>query len=182
MTTCPFCGFENIEGTDQCEQCETPLTDLHLQEPATAVERGLLADRIQVLAPRTPIAVTSDTPVRDVLRQLVDQSIGCILVVDGSVLVGIFSERDALMKLNVDSAKLVDRPVSEFMTKSVETLENNAKIAFAVQRMDLGSFRHIPIVDQDGNPRGIISARDILRYLTERMTMSTTGRRESDQA
>ena len=46
----------------------------------------------------------------------------------------------------------------------------DAKIAFAVQRMDLGGYRHLPIVDREGQLSGIISVRDILEYLTERMS------------
>jgi CBS domain-containing protein len=46
----------------------------------------------------------------------------------------------------------------------------DAKIAFAVQRMDLGGFRHLPIVQQQGDLIGVISARDILQYLTDVMS------------
>ena len=42
MITCPFCGAENIEGADLCDECEHSLTDVGVREPATAVERGLL--------------------------------------------------------------------------------------------------------------------------------------------
>ncbi len=78
---------------------------------------------------------------------------------------GVFSERDALMKLNIDSATLADRPVREFMTLGPETLQTSDKIAFAIHRMDLGGYRHIPILDH-GAIIGIISIRDILDYLT----------------
>ena len=47
-------------------------------------------------------------PVGQVLKKMVDEAIGCVMVVDGGKLVGIFSERDALMKLNVDAPKLMD--------------------------------------------------------------------------
>lgn len=170
MTICPDCGHNNIEGADSCEQCEAPLSEMYLHEPATAVERGLLEDRVNVLEPNEPIAVSPDTPVGDVLSLLVKKSIGCVLVVDDGEMVGIFSERDALIKLGTQFTELENRPVSEFMTKKVQGLDQGAKVAFAVQRMDLGSYRHIPIVDEDGHPTGLISARDILRYLTERMT------------
>jgi CBS domain-containing protein len=39
--------------------------------------------------------------------------------------------------------------------------------------MDLGGFRHVPIVDGDGRAVGVISARDILRYLAEKMAVAT---------
>lgn len=170
MTTCPDCGYDNIEGAESCEQCEAPLSDMYLHEPATAVERGLLEDHIDVLEPKDPISVAPDAPVSDVLALMVEKGIGCVLVVDGGEMVGIFSERDALRKLNAQFAELGSHPVSEFMTNKVEGLARSAKVAFAVHRMDLGSYRHIPIVDEDGHPTGLISARDILNYLTERMT------------
>ena len=169
MMLCPLCGADNIEGSDACESCEQPLTEEHLAEPESAVERGLLHDHIPALSPRPPIVVSPDTPVGDVLRLLLDKKIGCVIVTEGSRVAGIFSERDALRKLGPEASTVADHPISEFMTSSVESLEDTAKIAFAVQRMDLGGFRHVPIVDATGTPTGIISARDVLRYLTDRI-------------
>ena len=169
MILCPDCGFENIEGSDECQQCGQSLTTLHLAEPATDVERSLLDDRVGVLNPKLPVAVTPETPVGEVLQQLVAQSIGCVIVVENEELVGIFSERDALQKLNVDFAALREHPVSEYMTSDPQTLAADSKVAFAVQRMDLGSYRHVPIVDNQGRPVGIVSVRDILRYLADKM-------------
>ena len=128
-----------------------------------------MRDRIERLWPKTPSTVTSSTTVGEVLRKMVSETIGCVMIVDEGKLVGIFSERDALMKVHTQIDELGDRPVSEFMTASVETLLPSAKIAFAVHRMDLGGYRHVPIVDENGVPTGMISVRDILSYLTERM-------------
>ena len=169
MTICPYCGGENIEGVDQCEECGQSLADMHLEGPLLQVEQSLLTDRIGLLDPKTPITVAADTPIGEVLRLMVDKSVGCLIVVDGKDPVGIFSERDALLKLNVDASRLSDRPVSEYMTTNPQTLEGTAKIAFAVQRMDLGGYRHLPIVGDEGQLTGIISVRDILRYLTEHL-------------
>lgn len=168
MTTCPSCGHQNIEGVDSCESCSESLTDLHLHEPATDVERSLLDDRISVLEPKSPITVSSNTPVRDVVVMLAERGIGSVLIVDEGKLVGIFSERDALLKLNTEANELGEKPISEFMTADPETLAANVKVAFAVQRMDLGGFRHVPIMAESGELDGVISVRDILSYLTER--------------
>ena len=54
------------------------------------------------------------------------------------------------------------------MTTSPKTLEATDKIAFALHRMDLGGFRHIPVVS-GGKPIGIISIREILRYISDRL-------------
>jgi CBS domain-containing protein len=59
------------------------------------------------------------------------------------------------------------------MTASPQTLDQDAKVAFAVQRMDLGGYRHIPIVDDEDRLVGTISVRDILAYLTEKMGRAT---------
>ncbi len=72
------------------------------------------------------------------------------------------------MKLNTDAPKLLNHPISQFMTSGPVTLETNDKIAYALHKMNLGGYRHIPILFQ-GKLAGVISIRDILRYLTERI-------------
>jgi len=169
MIICPFCSAENIAGVDECEECGQSLSDSHLDAPASEVEEHLLNDHIQVLKPKKPFAVAPDASVGEVLKLMVANGIGCVMVADGDKPVGIFSERDALLKLNTEASELSGRPVSEYMTANPETLEDSAKIAFAVQRMDLGGYRHVPIVSEDGDMQSIISVRDILRYLAEHM-------------
>jgi CBS domain-containing protein len=90
-----------------------------------------------------------------------------VMIVRESRIIGVFTERDAILKLHHRHLSLADQPVSEFMTPHPQTLDPHAKIAFAVQRMDVGSYRHIPIVDEQSRPTGIVSVRDILRYFHE---------------
>jgi CBS domain-containing protein len=175
MSVCPLCDFENIEGTDVCEECGQPLDDLHLPDPATAVERSLLKDRVRVLNPKTPIVVPPDMPVPDVLRILVDRRIGCVFVASGESLLGVFSERDAVLRLSRDPDDYAHRPISDFMTPNPQALRSDAKVAFAVRMMDLGGYRHVPLVDENQRATGVISVRDILRYLTEKMTESNSA-------
>ena len=169
MTHCPYCGSQNIEGTDDCTVCGQSLDDIHMAQPKSEVERSLLSDRISVLNPVRPISVAPMTPVGDVLRVMVEHGIGCVVVADNNLPVGIFSERDALRKINTEAPSLAARPVSEFMTAKPQTLVAEAKIAFAVQRMVQGGYRHLPIVGEKSELIGIISARDILRHLTDSM-------------
>jgi CBS domain-containing protein len=150
MIVCPYCDFENIPGEDVCEQCGHSLSSFHPPRLANAVERSLVRDRLNALEPRSPIVVEPCMPVRQVMRMMVDYKIGCVLVVVDSRVVGIFTERDALSKLNERATELGDHPVKEFMTSNPQTLDTTAKIAFAVQRMDLGGYRHVPIVDAQG--------------------------------
>jgi CBS domain-containing protein len=170
MIICPYCEQENLPGADECEHCGNSLSDLNLPVPATRLERSLLRDRIGVLTTMLPpLCVAPETSIRETLRLLNDRQASCVVVVDQGKLVGIFTERDALLKLGTEAAALGARPVSEFMTPHPQTLRLDAKIAFAVQRMDLGGFRHVPVVSKDGEPAGVISVRDILDYLTEKI-------------
>jgi CBS domain-containing protein len=168
MIVCPYCQAENIEGADDCVECNEPLVDLSIRVPASSVEADLLRDRIERLWPKSPSTVSPNVPVRQVLQKMVDERIGCVMIVEAGKLVGIFSERDALMKLNTDASKFFSRPISQFMTSDPVTLETNDKIAFALHKMNVGGYRHIPILF-DRKLAGVISIRDILRYLTERI-------------
>lgn len=178
MLTCPFCGEENIDGADDCQKCRQPLDFVSTPKPETALEKSLLKDRVSMLAPRQPVVVEASTPVSEVIELLVGHSIGCLVVVDkgangtGQQVVGIFSERDALVRLNTDVAELGHRPVSEFMTPNPETIESDAKIAFALHKMDIGGYRHLPVLT-GGKISGVISIRDILDYITANLLAAT---------
>ena len=169
---CLNCNAENIEGVDTCEQCGQSLSELSRPVRATAVERALLKDRIVDL-PTTepPISVAPSEKIGVVLDLLVDNRVGCAIVIENQEIVGIFSERDVLMRINDEIDQLRDHPISEFMTPNPRVLESTARIAYAVQRMDQGGYRHIPIVDGDGSLTGIISVRDILRYLADKLAL-----------
>ena len=167
---CPYCEYEYIEGADVCEQCGQPLDDQHLPTPSTLVEQSLLKDRVSVLSPHEPIVVARSALVGEVLELLVDRDIGCVFIVENEKVVGVFSERDALLRLDVESEGQLDRPVSDFMTPSPQKITADSKIAFAVRMMDLGSYRHVPVVDDEDRPIGVISVRDILGYLAAKIT------------
>jgi CBS domain-containing protein len=169
LLPCPYCDHEVIAGADACGACGQPLTESSLPVPATAVERALLTDRVRLFQGRQPLVVSPSMPVREVIRLLADNRVGCALVDEQGKTIGIFSERDVLLKLGEKAAELGSRPVSEFMTRKVESLPPTAKIAFAVHRMSLGGYRHVPVVNDQAKTVGIFSVRDILSYLTKKL-------------
>lgn len=165
MATCPDCGHENIDGADECEKCHQSLSSLTKPRPKTTVERVVMKDRIESLVPREPLIVGPDTTVGRILEQFVARSVGCAVIVSNREVVGIFTERDVLDRLNIDAASLGDRPISEFMTSPVETVGLDDRVAFALHKMDLGGYRHLPVMSE-GRIAGYISVRDILTHLT----------------
>jgi CBS domain-containing protein len=79
--------------------------------------------------------------------------------------VGIFSERDLLTKVAGTAVDYERQPVSQFMTSNPETIQATDRLAFALHKMDCGGYRHLPVI-KDGRPLGMISVRDMLRYIT----------------
>ncbi len=163
---CPQCGFENIAGADDCANCKQDLT--YFDQPAatagSAVERALTEEQVRVLEPARPICVPPTACLRDVIQTLIDKKIGCVLVTDGPDLLGIFTERDVLMNLAGREKELANEQVREWMTPNPETVEEDDSIAFAIHKMDIGGYRHLPVM-QAGRPQGVISIRDLVRHL-----------------
>lgn len=163
---CPDCGFDNIDGVDLCEACGQPLVDV--EPTGSELEESICRHLVSVLPTKTPVVVAPQTPVREAVDKMVGLKLGCLLVVEGDDFPGIFTERDLLIKVSEDLLALMDRPVADFMTPSPATITRNDSIAYALHAMDVGGYRHLPIVDDTGRPIGIISIRDILRFLCVR--------------
>jgi CBS domain-containing protein len=160
---CPDCGFDNIQGMDDCEACGQPLATL---DPSGGeLEQAISRHAIGVLCPKPPLTIGPQQPVSTAIETMSQQNVGCLLVVDdNSDLIGIFTERDVLNRFSSDRNRLAD-PVGDFMTPTPVTVSQDDSIAYALHAMDLGGYRHLPVVDQDDRPTGIISVRDILSFL-----------------
>ena len=94
---------------------------------------------------------------------MVDQKIGCLIIAEDGKPIGIFSERDVLLRVSHILDEVADKPISEFMTKRPERLDENTPLAFALNMMSVGDFRHLPVL-RDGELAGVISLRDVLSY------------------
>ena len=109
-----------------------------------------------------PVTVTVSEAVQEMNRR----KIGSVLVMEGGVLVGIFTERDVLMRVVAADRDPKTTPVAHVMTRSPVTIHSSMTIE---EVMDLHSgkhFRHLPVVE-NGRVIGMISVRDILRWLAE---------------
>ncbi len=165
---CPFCDFENIEGVDQCERCQADLAHLQGGENLCYIEHDLLHRPLGELAVRDYLEVTPETSVADTVRRMNEGGHHCALIVSDKRLAGIFTERDVLIKLAGCGELPSDRPISDLMVEQPTTLSRTDTVALALNRMMVRGYRHIPVVDGDGNLAGVVSVRDILRYLVER--------------
>ncbi|MCS6976454.1 MAG: CBS domain-containing protein [Gemmatales bacterium] len=164
---CPNCGHDNLPGAEECAQCMQDLTHLDRPSAQDRIEKALLEEPVSVLPPARPVTVRPTETVRQAVQTMVENSVGAVLVVgDGGKLLGIFSERDVLNRLAGLHDQYEELPVSHFMTPDPETVSADDKLAFALHKMDGGGYRHLPVM-ADGIPQGIISVRDILRYVSQ---------------
>ena len=159
---CPDCSHDNIDGVDTCEACGQPLVEF--DPSGSEMEQSIARHSVEVICQKSPVSVSSTSTVRDAVNTMVQNKIGCLLVMDGDALVGVFTERDVLNRVS-ENLEGLDRPVADFMTRSPEVVTREDSIAYALHAMHLGGYRHLPIVDGDGKPIGIVSVRDCLRFL-----------------
>jgi len=159
---CPVCHFDNIAGSDDCENCGADLRSTGLPTSAGGdVGAALLTEHLAELNPRQPVAVKPDDDVAAAVRLMQEHRIGCV-VVDSGRLVGILTERDVVLKLA--GKPLEGVRVQDVMTPDPVVLRGDDTIAVAIHKMAMGGFRHIPLVS-GGRATGIVSARDLSHHL-----------------
>jgi CBS domain-containing protein len=133
------------------------------------LRRGLVTDLVGSLPlSDRPVAHISPTDtIHDAVESMRRQRTGCALVLDESnQLIGVFTERDFISRVvarGLDTAL----PVARVMTPNPLTLRPASSILEAVQVMDRGGFNHVPVVNDDGSPRGLLSVKDVVHYLVE---------------
>jgi CBS domain-containing protein len=87
--------------------------------------------------------------------------IGCLLVVEGEQLVGIFTERDILQRVVGQRRDVDETRVQEVMTSEVACCRLHTTLDEARGVMKHRRIRHLPVVDEGGQIRGMISIGDL---------------------
>jgi CBS domain-containing protein len=111
-----------------------------------------------------PLCVEPGSSVRQVLAMLKAQNRGSVLICQGGMIVGIFTERDALRVL---ASGNLDTPIESAMTTNPVVLRPYDTIGSAIARMATDGYRRLPIVDGDGRPIGVLEVRGIIHWLVE---------------
>ena len=116
---------------------------------------------------KQPVKVAASASIRQAVELMNERGIGCVLVVEDGRLVGIFTERDVLRKVITARRDIDTTPVGEVMTRDPECLTLDDGIAYALNLMSDGGFRHIPLVDAEGRPTGIVAMRNVVDYMVD---------------
>ena len=138
-----------------------------LSEPTAPVafDESMLRQPLSTLGPRAPIVVEPQVPVLEAIALMQEARVGCVLVVLAGRLKGIFTERDVLTQVVGRSIDPIKTPVRRLMTPDPEYLRPTDSIAYALNAMSLGGYRHVPLVDDARRPVGVVSVRDVVNYL-----------------
>jgi CBS domain-containing protein len=131
------------------------------------LESALLLETLNNVTTQLPLVVDAGATLAETISRMQEELRGCALVVDAGRLVGVFTERDVLMRVVGRSIDLGQTTVRDFMTRDPVTLPSDSSVAFALNRMLIEGFRHIPLVDEQGRPTGVVSMRLLIEYLSD---------------
>lgn len=137
--------------------------------------RTLRLPVVEILHHRFPLYVKVGTRVSEAINFMKHHRVGCIMVVEEQKVVGVFTEHDLLVKmvgLNLNPEAI---RVEDLMTRNPECIKPDDSVAFALNLMHIGRYRHLPIVDDEDRPLGILSVKDIVNHLVSRFEDEVIG-------
>ncbi|MFQ5604341.1 MAG: CBS domain-containing protein [bacterium] len=113
------------------------------------------------------IGVETGTSVKECVDKMLAHRIGCLVVIKDKKLVGIFTERDVLLKIAGENYDLTQKNVDQFMSPSPAYLSMDDSIKAALKLMHDGGYRHIVIVNENQEPQSVVSIKNIIDYIVE---------------
>jgi len=128
----------------------------------------LAVTTIAELALRPHPSVPAEASLGAAVDEMSAKRRGCVLVEDRGVLVGLFTERDLLNRVDPKAPAWRDLPIREVMTGTPTVARPTDSLADAVRLLEHQRRRHLPIVDDRGAVTGLVSIRDILTYIASR--------------
>lgn len=124
--------------------------------------RRRLPLRVEDVMSTPPITVDRETPIEQAAKVMDDNNISSVMVVDkDGKLVGIFTDRD--LRFAVAEGKVgKGLPIHMLMTENPITISPGDLVIDAMKKMRDADIKHLPVVDEEGKPLGMITMRDII--------------------
>ncbi|MFO0797245.1 MAG: CBS domain-containing protein [Gemmataceae bacterium] len=128
--------------------------------------RNLRVESVSRLDPTPPHAVEDMVPVSAAVEMMRREKVGCVLVTRAGKLVGLFTDRDLLTKVLATGLPL-SAPMAECLTPNPVCVHPKDPVQAALKKMEKGGYRHLPVIDDEHRPVGILSVRRVMHYLVE---------------
>lgn len=116
----------------------------------------------EVMRPGFLFLVPRTATVAEAVRVMAANNVGIVAVVDGTVLAGVFSERDVVQRVVDRGLDPAATPIDEVMTTRLVVADADDDHRSAMLRMDKANIRHLPVVE-DGRLLSMLSIRDLMR-------------------
>ena len=113
-----------------------------------------------IIAGRKLVSAAGEMSVRGACRLMAENNVGALVIVESGRIAGIFTERDVLTKVLAGGLDPDATALETVMVADPQTIQADRPLAHALHMMADGGFRHVPVVDAQGAPLGIVSARD----------------------
>ncbi|HEY1746764.1 MAG TPA: CBS domain-containing protein [Xanthobacteraceae bacterium] len=127
---------------------------------------------------REVVTIDLTATLKEAAVLLAEKRIGAALILGADHrIAGILSERDVVRALAEGGAAALDLPVSRTMTRKVETCSEGEAVSSIMERMTVGKFRHMPVVDQ-GRLVGVISIGDVVKHRVHEMEHESRAMRD----
>jgi CBS domain-containing protein len=116
-----------------------------------------------------PAAVEPGATVLEAVEIMAEHAVGAVAVVDNGQLLGIFTERDVMLRVVLRHRHPKDTRVGEVMTSPVETITDESPEEDALVHMVERHVRHLPIVNSSGKLTGMLSIRNLLEHRVDEL-------------
>ena len=116
---------------------------------------------------REPLIIELGTCLENVLENMQKTNNNCVLTLSNEKLNGILTERDILLKVTGKGYDLQLTTIDEFITQNPEYVNPEDPLAYALNKMYVGGFRNVPVVNDERHPVGIIGISDIISTIAD---------------
>jgi len=139
-----------------------------------SVKTKALNEKLAHVVRYEPAIAQENTSVRDALALMRQKQKPALMVCKGKKLVGIFTERDYLMKAS-GAAKSKD-PISQYMTPNPITGRLDETLGEVIEVMDAKHLRTLPIIDEHGAPASVVTVLTVIQYLADHFPAAVVNR------
>ncbi len=113
------------------------------------------------------VSLERTATVADAVNAMIKDRVGAVLIVEGDVLLGLFTERDVLTRVVAAGRRPDETAIGDVMTPAPECLSFDDEMVFALNQMTVGGYRHVPILDADGRRAAVVSMRGVMDHIVE---------------
>ena len=157
--------MQEMREETQAEEQQIGQEQAHSETRSASI--AVLQRHIRELLPTLPpaVALGHQATVRDAIEVMRQKQLSCVLVVEHGQLVGVFTERDVVIKVAATPLDVDHVPLRDVMQPDPECLQLDDALVYALQHMNRDAYRHVPVVDEQRRPTALVSMQAIIDEL-----------------